>query len=53
LVYHARVGFGVWKAMRDSLAVGDVTLEVAVGTETPAASCIKTYLFHNLTFLKK
>src|SRR5687767_5889220 len=28
--------------MRDSLAVGDVTLEVAVGPETPAASCIKT-----------
>lgn len=28
--------------MRDSLAVGDVALESAVGPETPADSCIKT-----------
>ena len=28
--------------MRDSLAVGDVALGSAIGTETPAASCIET-----------
>jgi hypothetical protein len=52
LVYHAG-GFQRLETLRDSLAVGDVALESAVGTETPAASCIRHTSSINLTFLKK